>query len=113
MKYKSETYVVIKGNEILRVYKTAQGMAGIISSLAHENITEYDEIRKYPNFFEGKVGQDIRSYSSKGKLRNESDLIKEGLKEPGVMSAEERNKLIQTEIYKMAEERLIASGVIK
>jgi hypothetical protein len=74
-----ETYLVLKQNKILRVYKTSQGKNGVLESLKNEKIIDYDEIRKIENDTEHATGADIREYDAKGFLLPLIDRAKKGL----------------------------------
>ena len=74
-----ETYLVLKQNKILSVYKTSQGKNGVLESLKNEKIIDYDEIRKIENDTEHATGADIREYDAKGFLRPLIDRAKKGL----------------------------------
>ena len=110
MPFKTETYVVIRNNTILRVYKTSQGMDGVRKSLAYEKITNYSDIRKYPNYFEGRTKEDIRCYSSKGKRRDEVTLVKEGLVKLQPHQKLQDNKIVEKSVKEKIDDGLITVG---
>lgn len=76
----TEKYILLKGDTIVRVYKTAQGKAGILQAIKNERITEYDEIRKVPNDTEYKTKSVIQEYDNRGKLRPMEDRIVDGFR---------------------------------
>jgi len=81
-------YIALKENKIIHVCET-QSEEGIIGSLAYEGLTEYDSIKQIPDdYFEGKVGNDIREFDSNYELlplseRKDYVDIPEGMKIEG------------------------------
>lgn len=61
-------YIVLKDNKIIHVCETTSE-ENVIASMAYEGITGVYEIRQIPNdYFQGKVGNDIREFDSNYEL---------------------------------------------
>jgi len=103
-----ETYLVLKQNKILRVYKTSQGEKGIVESLKNEKIIDYDEIKKIANDTEHATGSDTREYDKEGALRPFIDRAKDGL-----IEIRPAYKIVGNEIIEKTLKEKIMDNVIK
>jgi hypothetical protein len=73
-----QTYAIVKDNQILAVYETADGLSGVIAAARNEGIHD-GEPMELPIGFAGVVGSDLREYAPDGHLRPLEERIAEGL----------------------------------
>lgn len=133
-----QTFMVLKGETILRMYKTSEGIEGVYKSLEFEKI-KGDKIIQVSNEHEGKRNHSIREYDADGKKYEEEKLILDGIipvpkdkkvvkgkilnktkkeimKEtftPAQIKEIKREELIQAEMRNMAIAKLKKEGKIK
>jgi len=71
-------YIALKDNKIVFVCES-DSEKGVIASLQYEGITDYTEIKTIPNeYFQGKVGNDIREFDKDFNLKPDIVRMKEG-----------------------------------
>lgn len=99
-------YIALLNNKIIHVCET-QSKESVKKSMAYEGLKGYDEIRHIPyDYFDGKVGNDIREFNDKFELlplsqRKEYISIPEGMKIEG------------EEFVPMSVKEKIDEGIIK
>ena len=108
MNKKIETYVVLKSDKIIKVYRTSQGKSGVLKSLEFESINDFDEIKQMDNYTEAKPNLHRNELDNKGKLRPIVDRVKEGYRK-----LDPHLKIENDEIKEKSEEEKIANGLIE
>jgi hypothetical protein len=63
---KSETYIILKNDEILKVYKTTQSIQGVHQSLKNQKISDYSDIKRVDKMNDYRPKTNINEYDKNG-----------------------------------------------
>ena len=105
MARKVEVYTVTKDDQIVGVFHTADGIAGIHASIKNENL-EYDTITQVPIGFVGTVKNNIKEFDTNFEFHPLSKRVADGY-----VKVPEGHKLKDEKIVPMIKQEKVEAGL--